>query len=515
MKKFSFFLSTLIINVKCFSHVVLNCQELDLTSNTCAKCEDKYFPLFHNLFCLPCDDKDYGQIGCKGNCDSSGFEYNQQVYCEKNECKDGYYELNGLCFDCSSIDPGCKNCYINERNNNGKIDYIFTCEECLSDEYKMNEYGICEKCQIEHCSECRYKDSNQECLQCESDYYLSSDQTCKRCHQYVYIGNGYCIDICSDNLTDLEAAKCYCYNDYILNENKTCSYYMEGCSLFQLGKDNNLYCMQCISGYVLYEKKCARCPEGCYSCYIDMFNQTICTECDSEYALINGKCQLCSYGCSKCIINENNNTSCLECYSYYALNPNNTCTYCRSINYLGNGCYRCKYNGIKNKYECLECDYNYDSYLNKYIYNYVYIKNEFQCLSNTDTDQFYIYGCLEGNLIENNTYECLKCKEEFIPILNDKICRKPSEINLSIYCLEGINIGNISYPIYSCNKCNNETALITDLNNISNCFERTNNLIYCSKGKMEPSEDMICEECVSLAYLNEVNQICECENNSF
>ena len=47
------------------------------------------------------------------------------------------------------------------------------------------------------------------------------------------------------------------------------------------------------------------------------------------------------------------------------------------------------------------------------------------------------------------TSECLKCKEEFIPIINDKICRLYDETGLSYYCLEAINIGDESQFIFS------------------------------------------------------------------
>jgi len=111
----------------------------------------------------------------------------------------------------------------------------------------------------------------------------------------------------------------------------------------------------------------------------------------------------------------------------------------------------------------------------------------------------------------------LKCIEDFIPIINDKTCRKTNEINLSNNCLEGINIGNETDPIYKCNKCDNKSALITNLNNISDCFERSDNLVYCSKGEIDDKDNKICTECVSLAHLNKLNgiQICECNSDSF
>ena len=42
-------------------------------SNTCAKCESKHFLLLENLFCIPCDDPINGQIGCKGECNSTKY----------------------------------------------------------------------------------------------------------------------------------------------------------------------------------------------------------------------------------------------------------------------------------------------------------------------------------------------------------------------------------------------------------------------------------------------------------
>ena len=346
--KAQFFILLIYLNsLNCSNTTILNCNELNPNTNTCSKCQDKYFPLFHNLFCLPCDDKDYGQIGCGGNCDSSQYENDRFVYCENNSCKEGFIGLNGLCFNCSVESPGCKNCLAPEIvTTDGQLDYKFTCLECLSDEYKLEEFGTCLKCQMDNCLKCRFNGSNQECFECESNYYLSSDKTCKRCHEYVDINGGYC-RVCSDNLTDLESAECFCYPSYILNENNTCSYCIEGCSKFIYDKDNIPYCIDCTSGYVLYEKKCLSCPDGCYSCYLDNYNQTICTSCYSDYVLSNGKCEFCCYGCNKCIIEENNNTSCLECDYNYAFLPNNTCTYCGDIEYLGNGCERCQFNTIK------------------------------------------------------------------------------------------------------------------------------------------------------------------------
>ena len=71
-----------------FSNSILNCEIFNKNNNSCLKCQDKYFLLLNNLFCIPCDDKDYCQIGCDGNCHSSNYTTAKTVYCEKNKCKE-------------------------------------------------------------------------------------------------------------------------------------------------------------------------------------------------------------------------------------------------------------------------------------------------------------------------------------------------------------------------------------------------------------------------------------------
>ena len=76
-----------ILCFNCFAHTVQNCENFDQNTNICQKCEDKHFLLYHNLFCIPCDDKDYGQVGCGGNCDGSEFENHRFAYCNKMSAK--------------------------------------------------------------------------------------------------------------------------------------------------------------------------------------------------------------------------------------------------------------------------------------------------------------------------------------------------------------------------------------------------------------------------------------------
>ena len=307
-------------------------------------------------------------------------------------------------------------------------------------------------------------------MECEFSYYLTSTKTCTNCEILQYISNGYCFN-CYDDLKNLIYEDCECYNGYYINEINRCSPFPNGCQKWIILEDESIYCLRCDKGYYLSIDKCLRCPKGCSDCYLENNNQIKCSSCDSYYVLLNGKCKYCSRGCDYCNIQEDNIISCKSCSKYnYAFNPNKTCTYCRDIKYLGDKCSRCQYNQIKNKYECLECAY-------KDYYN-VYIINEFQCLSNSDSKQIYLFGCLEANYTGNNKYECFKCQSSFSYIKNDKICKKSSETNLSKYCLEIVNFGDILNPIYSCNKCHNDTVLIIDSNNNrGDCYERSDNLV--------------------------------------
>ena len=100
--------------MKCGDEVIENCHKCgtDDKKNTCAQCKDKHFPFFNDLFCIPCDDPLYCQVGCGGNCDATNYLDTRNIICEKNGCKEGYYNLNGFCIPCSTGSPDCKSCSV-------------------------------------------------------------------------------------------------------------------------------------------------------------------------------------------------------------------------------------------------------------------------------------------------------------------------------------------------------------------------------------------------------------------
>ena len=113
-----------------------------------------------------------------------------------------------------------------------------------------------------------------------------------------------------------------------------------------------------------------------------------------------------------------------------------------------------------------------------------------------------------------NKFNCLNCKYGYIPIINDKICKKPEEMNLSFYCYEAENIGTEQNPIYSCSKCNDYTLNITNSYNINNCYERKGSLINCLEGVIDKNNNFKCTKCDINGHFNKSN-ICECNSDSF
>lgn len=419
-------LLTIIINISKFSSLECNDQLIDHctqcnsgdNSDSCAKCEEKYFPFFNDLLCLPCDDAIYGQSGCKGKCDATNYIIQRNVMCELGSCKEGFYYMNGICTPFNKTSPGCSKCTyeVQEKETKGNL----TCNECESNEYKLNEFGKCEKCNMTNCQKCHYENNNlnKKCDQCiYSNYFVNSKGECDSCwYTYHEDYKGKECHVCSDNKTHYYD-NCWGRDGYTEVRNSNCVECPPGCRKCNYNNKtkNTEECLNCFRGYVFdSNRKCIYCGEGCSSCTLDEKNNPICLNCDSGYYLNENKCITCSNGCSSCKLVENsknkNETICIECNYYYALNPkNNNCTYCSNIPQLGDwGCKRCKYNNITNNYECLEC---WDK-------NYAYIINTYQCLKNYEPIEKYLYGCLRADYNEeNNTYTCLQCKDNFLPVI--------------------------------------------------------------------------------------------------
>ena len=493
----------------CGGKTIPHCTKCS-SRDTCEMCEEKYFLIPNGLSCVACNDSTYGQIGCEGNCDGSDYSKTKFAFCEKNGCKEGYYNLNGICYQCETGSPHCSKCNYEESEDETKGKFV--CQECETNKYGLTNFGTCKLCSMNNCKSCHYiNNTNTECDICNEDYYKSANGECKACY-WTYIPGGQCY-ICSDNYTNYEAGECSCFFRYTKVGHSTCMECKNGCNNCEYNqKTNDTECKRCDGGYVMNsDKNCIYCGKGCSSCNLDKENNINCSSCFSGIFLEFNKCLICDYHCSKCIINDSspykNESICIKCEGDYGLNQEKECISCKTISDIGgSGCYACRYNQTKVKFECLSCSND----------NYVYINNTFKCLSNTDSNQIYLYGCLRAFYKEEtNTFECLNCKKGFIQIINDKTCRKKNEIGISSYCNEVENLGTPESPIYSCTKCPNNTAFIKyNSNNKKECFSRSDNFNFCIEGEIEEDGNHKCTKCVELANINSSN-LCECNFYSF
>ena len=158
-----FFLAKSVVK-KCGEEQIDNCKECgkDEDANSCAICEPEHFPLLENLLCIPCDDSYLGQIGCKGECDSKDYSNSGFAYCQ--DCKEGYYNLEGLCYKCEIGSPGCVKC-TNEKEE-GTENKRFKCLKCLNEEeYRINSDYRCEKCNefLYNCKKCHFLENQPQC----------------------------------------------------------------------------------------------------------------------------------------------------------------------------------------------------------------------------------------------------------------------------------------------------------------------------------------------------------------
>ena len=496
---------------QCGEEQIENCKNCDINgdSNSCELCENSHFPLLENLLCLSCDDPIYGQIGCKGECDASDYSHSGFAYC--SECKDGFYNLEGICHNCSIGSDFCSNCTYEPEVEGGSK--IFKCTKCLNDEeYILNEHHYCTSCNslLRNCKKCHFINpsiSQPICDECYSGYYLDSNGNCQECG-YTYITGG--------RYYSCGKIYYYCDSGYIHVEN-SCLKCPSNCDYCKYNSETKkAECSMCETGYVLTSKRdqCIYCGSGCQTCILNENNAPICTKCDSNTFLGDNHCLTCPSECRyDCEYNATiEKYFCNSCSSsnYIFIPENRTCISCSSIEEIGgNACHSCYYYSLTNKFRCLTCnDYNY------YSKSYVYVQNTYQCFSNKDSSKVGLYGCLTAEYNETlDKYSCLSCyiqDKYFIPVINEQSCIPPSRENL-YNCLKAEKIDEK----YSCVQCSPNYALVDEIENgIKKCYNRNNKLVLCSEGILENGE-FICTKCINNAIFNTSLNVCECDSISF
>ena len=473
-------------------------------SDSCSTCEEKYFPFFSDLLCYPCNDPLYGQEGCIGKCNSTNITYFRHALCEEGGCKEGFYYEDGNCYNCSMRQNGCKKCSYKKQEN--QIYGNVICLECKNSSYNLTEDGKCQLCSAYDCEDCHYEDNYTRavCDKCFDGYYSDLNGQCKSCRT-SYIDNGYC-KICSENDNDYS---CYCNAGSIKIGNSNCTKCPDNCKECEYNNQTNaLQCISCEYQFSFNSNKdCIFCGEGCNSCTIDKNNNPICTSCNTGYTLYESSCYKCTNFCNKCEINESskykNETICTECNYNTILNEEKKCIHCYDVPDIG--CYSCFYNETTKKYGCLECNSDYE----------VYINNTYECLDNLDTEHETLKNCRKAFYDEKTkTYECLECVYKTRKYFNETKCKYIIELGLSDLCSEIENIGTSQNPIYSCAKCQNNAVTMNYKDKKKDCLDRSYNRSFCAEGEMDENGKFICSKCAEHATLNS-SGLCECNSDSF
>ena len=489
-------------SIHCGDREIQNCKKCGtgLLSDTCAECDEKSFPLFGNLNCFKCNDKEYGQVGCQGYCSSSEYEKFDNVICEEKGCKMGYYNLNGICFQCSMTSNNCTSCTY-ELTSSGKKE--FKCLDCvggLNGDLRIWESdGRCHTCKIDNCLECNYVKGtkNSICKKCIKDYYINGQGKCSKCYERNIIG-GKCY-YCSDSTEYSDRKNCSC-NAYLytLNTNNqiSCVECPKNCSKCTYDKiEDSPVCSVCNTGYHLDSNhNCIYCEDNsCADCNLNPPNKPICTKCINGYHLIGNKCYKCPPNCSYCIEQLNSFNylpTCKNCFTYFGLNENtNSCLECP------NNCPTCKING--NSKVCDSCD-------NNYVMN----KNRL-CEKCSENQEIGGIGCLKCNYT-SNINKCYECNANHIFIINDFVCKKPEDIGLNGYCFNATRLEDKYY----CQNCRLDIyVLITHYNGMKDCYPREGNLVNCLEATQDENGKRQCTKCIynyPLIRSDEYNQkICD------
>ena len=381
--------------------------------------------------------------------------------------------------------------------------------------------GKCRACPLpSHCLKCLFVHGthNVICIQCENGYYLENG-VCKRCYdraQSISGGNCYYY-YCPDSSNHNSFLYCSCFSNYALTPQNNCKACTDNCNDCRYEQStNNAKCYGCISYYALSpQNACTHCPSNCKSCYYDQ-NILKCDSCEKNFGLLNHQCASCGDHCKSCNFPYNNNTAiCTNCDSPYILTDkqicellsipehcndydkkrfNNRdeviCTSCNSYYTLDEDNNRC----LSCPSDCTRCHFDNSNnfYCDNCAYDYVLDANQL-CEPCANNALIGGVGCIHCKY-ENYKNKCTQCRDDYIFIRNDDVCKLPSEINLNVSCYEAIRLGNGKY---SCVKCRNiNYALINRFNSTTDCYPAENELANCAIGFEDEYQNLTCTSCL-------------------
>ena len=459
------------------SEIYKNCENINLETGKCEKCEEGYFLTSEQK----CTKVEFCKESIYGNCISCKYSYyfdKKEEKCKKKEdkfdfffckqtidgekcdiCDDGFYhDENGICVPtkyCLESDKliciKCISGYYLSNNNCCSIanncDYVdifsFNCNFCQKNYYldtkdfkcksnlENNEFKFCKKV------------IDSKCVLCENDFYLGKDGRCSFSKNCLESENGLCLS---------------CENDYYLGLDNNCTN-VNHCIYSIYGE-----CLECEDNYYYnrMNKTCVKWDKNFNNCKISCYYEDKCCECKNNFYL-NSNNSLCYDNTNKgpfykCAYSDDIGEKCDKCIEGY---------YLGSEDYKCSKIERCKKSENENK--CLECDDNFclDVKKQKCVYNN-YLEEE--------NDKLYI-NCLKTN--EEGT-KCEKCLDGYEIgnegyCIDNKFCEEKNDEGICLKCKSGIGENEYHYcanNIFGCLKTRYDNCLRCDnMNNLYECTE--------------------------------------------
>ncbi|KAL4438373.1 hypothetical protein ABPG74_009412 [Tetrahymena malaccensis] len=394
------------------------CATCQFFSDNCTKCLSGYQYDTYHKSCIPLRSK------CHLTCDSCS-KNNDPYSC--TSCKDGWYLLDGKCYQCSDRCQTCeKNATLCTSCNN---QYFLENNECIQCHNScLTCFGISTNCTS--CQQGFSKDPMtglciNNGLQCKSNEYLDKYYQCQKCEQPC----ASCY-----NFPD----KCHsCISGYIYNSQTfQCEQYNPACYEGEyLDFDNKCrYCDPICATCELYSNRCTSCKSGFtlskYYCYEDKCP-------DGSFINQYGRCQKCSSSCKKCINQYDNCTECANGYIYNARKQ--TCVLKQTQQKCHNTCKQCGYGN--NAFDCQSC---YDG---DYLINGQCLPCKSNCWTCNQYSDFCT-SCQQGFILNKKLGRCIpECNYDEYLDHNDnlcKLCAKPCQScefnpNQCTSCIKGYN----------------------------------------------------------------------------
>jgi len=500
-----------IICTKCIEHATLNSSGICKCNSdsyerygSCYKCENEmqgclaskgcYFTnSIYSLACNECKIGFYLENGkcrhCSSkikNCEACHRDKNGEIRCDT--CN-SFYFLN-------TTNDTIDKCILNECD-----EYSDIAPGCIICKDKLNEYKKNNKCQI--CKYGYFKTKNESCAYCRSEQY--GGPACYECG-YEEDQNGSETNniICKDCLSGYQEK----YNSILSSDGKcySCQYELsEKCVICDFVKDSKnskeLQCLLCKNGYYLdsngmcisFIDKIETIP-NCYLHEFNISNISFYFYNEPSYIYLNNTyiLNLANYNdFNKALRNLKSTIKpiCKSCdYDYY-FNDKGECQMIKFKDCIGNFMikdknriiYKCEKLCNSNEFPFIymlftngELDLEADNYKNisdfQDIININKIFHDFNYLDN-NTKTFVMnmplcYDISHENLKKKfegcdkvlyipktNSYHCLECKIQFKMDNQTDTCILFEIDDYIPFSCEGENIGNESYPLYTCHKC--------------------------------------------------------------